>query len=177
MLVLTRRMHLNVCVAFFGWTVLTWLLSGCDTPSTSNRPDVPEVNWRDIPGRVRIIGRLGRPLGEVVDVEGRWVMMDKGKQFSKHPGFEVIKVNGQHVDLQTRFEAWEFRPIDGYAKRLEPVEGEVLVLRGVETGRLVGYSNQVWDELEVEAGTGLRPQDFAGGFGTEFHYIRAKKLE
>ncbi len=117
-----------------------------------------QVRAQDIGKKVRIIGRLGKPMGERLKVKGEW----------REPS-EVTKPNGlhflvTHVDGTELAEPVEF-PEDlvdvkllGDSnlswikwKKKQPVAGEVWEFRGYELGQF-RYVNLGWLEYEIRGG-------------------------
>jgi hypothetical protein len=124
------------------------------------------VNYRDIPERVQIIGKLGHPLGELVTVRGKWMTFNAKPA---PPVFVVDQVNGKRIDPPGRFE--KVQPVSGGLDDLVHANGEEWELRGVETGGFVGFGKNVYDELGEPT-----MQRLPSGFLTQLYYVRAKRL-
>jgi len=128
------------------------------------------VHYSDIPKRVQIIGKLGRPLGELVTVRGKWTAPSLAK-----PGlptiFMVNQVNGRFLDPPAEFD--DVEPVwEKDAEFTKETVGEEWELRGVETGGFVGFSDKVWAELGQQQPADRPPR----GFLTRFCYVKAKRV-
>lgn len=127
------------------------------------------VNSSDIPDKVRILGKLGQPLGQLVTVRGKWTTPFLSKP-AELPVFIVNQVNDRPLDKPVEFINVE--PVGGReAEFAKKTVGEEWVLRGVETGGFEGFSDQVWAELGQPPMA--RPPR---GFLTRFCYVNAKSV-
>ena len=134
----------------------------------------------DIGTRVRIIGRLGCPLGELVTIQGAWISLDElagapVKDYS--PSFVVASVNGKKLEKPVPFEAPFFtRAWDGEA--IPQKKGHVWELRGCETGGFRGTPEEV--RADAVKGREQRPAvahpsyAYRFKFYTEFKYSSFK---
>jgi len=123
-----------------------------------------QVNAIDIPRRVEIIGALGRPLGEVVTLEGLWIAPRiTGKPSG--PIFVVKKVNGK--PLHTVAEFASVQPATGAG--LDPWQfiGETWEMTCVESGGFVGLPPALLNEIE-----GFSSSPIAYGFVTKLYYAK-----
>ena len=99
-------------------------------------------------------------------IRGKWVAPEQAKP-GLPPTFEVNRVNGQFLKKPVKFEVVE--PVVSIDKHFANSNaGEEWVLRGVETGGFVGFSDEVYDDL------GQPPsQRLPHGFLTRFCYSKA----
>jgi hypothetical protein len=136
------------------------------------------INAKDIGKRVTIIGHLGKPLGELVNVRGSW--HDQRRRMGRRPLkapkmlFVVTHVNGELLETHATFErvAVSHRG----EKPPEPLHGVVLEMRGVERGRFMGLPAKVYREEFGLEGDGESPVADAYGFAfmTNFTSIKCR---
>jgi hypothetical protein len=144
--------------------VLVILTGAMFHPSSTD--EITMISYKDIPNRVQIVGKLGRPLGELVKVRGRWKEGDKSKPSG--PVFVVEELDENVLTSPVEFSSDKVTPVLRRPNDPTPVVGKVWEFRGVETGRLVGFSEEVWKEV------GTRPAQ-AYGFLTELCYISVRQ--
>jgi hypothetical protein len=143
-------------------------------------------------GRAKIIGYLGRPLGEVVSVRGTWYAPKADAKISS-PIYRISHINGKPVAHPIDLTHYRVRPVHkvgrsgrddkerwdwkahwgGKAAPPDFKAGEVWEFAGVEACSMkvpVG----VWDERgPIVAGA---PDIGADGFLATFEFIRARRL-
>jgi hypothetical protein len=134
----------------------------------SEKPATTRVKLGDVPERVEIVGRLGAPIGELVDVQGEW-QASRAK-----PGeplyFVVREVNGRAVDVAFgTLPADRVRCAGRKVEELQPREGDLWEMRGIEAFDYVGYPEAFWKELGLPL-----PAQRAHGFVSRFEYVRAR---
>jgi len=137
--------------------------------AVDSKSEVQTISYKDIPERVKIIGKLGRPLGELVIVRGRWV--DVSREKPGLPLFFVDQVDGKLLNPPAEFV--EVQPVAGPDSVVRGM-GEAWELRGVETGGFVGFSQEVLDEVFKNAPRGTPAPS---GFLTRFYYVSAKRFD
>lgn len=149
--------------------VCLWGLIASISIAADQKPKTRSVHYSDMPGRVRIMGKLGRPLGQLVTVRGRWRAQDESK-----PGqpavFVVEQVGGRLLDPPAEFTDVEVVWKEDAAFEKKTV-GEEWELRGVETGGFVGFGDEVWEEVGMQA-MSHPPR----GFLTRFCYVKARRV-
>jgi hypothetical protein len=126
--------------------------------------------------RIRIIGLMGHPLGEMISIEGVWYSRPRSKDGNAR--FRVMRINGVQLKRPVDFGPGLVSPLDrqGYGpnrilehlKEIEPEIGDVWELRGFETGAVRGLSGQALKELGLAV-----QQPYSNAFVTEFRYVRA----
>ncbi len=133
------------------------------------------VHCRDLYERVLIIGELGHALGQTVTVRGKWVWPSPAKPAS--PDFMITQVDGRVLDKPVKFSAdfGGIGPASDHVSKLTIKVGEEWELFGVETGGFVGFSQEVW--VDIQKATG-EPVAYMGpqGFVTRFRYITATRI-
>lgn len=135
------------------------------------------VKASDLIKKVRIIGELGYPLGEVVTIQGKWRNdLDKGGEGSC---FVVTHVNGKKLDREVKFWEphvlpWKERYKGTGMGPIRPSIGEVWDLRGFESGILQGLSNSALKELGLFKDNRRLAQGPDYEFVSEFRYMKAK---
>ena len=98
------------------------------------------VNAGDIGRRVQVIGLLGHPLGEMIDIRGHWRSpAPRSKERSLR--FHVTEVNGQPIDRPVEFFQ---RDVQVRKENPKPAHGAVWELRGIETGSFRGLPAPVY---------------------------------
>jgi hypothetical protein len=77
----------------------------------------PTVKASDLFLHVKVVGRLGCPLGDVVTVKGIWV-----HEIRKDVGllFRITEMDGKKSDQPVEFWVWEVLPFDGYSGPTSP---------------------------------------------------------
>lgn len=131
---------------------------------------VVQIKASEIGKSVQIIGRLGRPLMEVISIRGHWV--DRPLR-PAGLGFRVTQVNGENLDPPVTFD----RPLvtftnSRYPKTQEgpvPTAGDVWELRGMETGRFHGLPTEFWEPAPA-------PAQLYRGFQTEIQYAAYERI-
>jgi hypothetical protein len=125
--------------------------------------DIPQVRASDTGIVGRIIGQLGRPLGEIHTVQGEWQakLVPPGYMIGKDEyelRFRVTTVNGKRLDKPVMFVEHNVSPIftDARVEGLSPRGGDVWEFRCVETGRYEGFPPGVVQEIYPPGG--LVPQ-------------------
>ncbi len=167
MILPTSRMLAGLAAACL-LVLLASISTGC-----GQKEQLRVVRWSDIPERVKVVGRLGLPLGELATVRGIWTAPLPQK--AALPVFMVNQVNGRPLDPPAEFDdVGPVNPTAGEsAEFTKRVVGDEWELRGAETGGFVGFSKEVWAE------TGLPPvQPGPHGFlsfQTRFCYAEARR--
>jgi hypothetical protein len=154
------RLELLCCVVAVG-AMLPWgesLAAKDQTPTRS-------VNAADLLKDVQIIGTLGRPLGALVTIRGKWRRGD-GKSASSV--FVASSVDGKPLadtaefsdyemkpfwqtgkSVHTENEEWDWKVVSrADAKPPEPRVGEEWEVMGAESGTIrAPYANELFDEI------------------------------
>jgi hypothetical protein len=156
--------------------VLVLLLLATPAAAENETTSPLRISYKDIYKEVEIIGKLGRPLGELLNVRGKWA---RAKDQSKPSGpvFQVTHLEGKRLASAVEFAVMTpvGRPSMGFAKpsdlNAEPssVEWEV---RGHEIGHGVfGFSESALEEARVA------PAARAASFSIDFSYVSARVYE
>jgi hypothetical protein len=192
----------NVCVATVG-TIFGQIETddlGASTPEVrqravsrsagEDRERVRQILATDIGTRVLIIGRLGKPLAEMITIRGQWVepdFRDRARTQNERksdpsspkdplPRFRVFEVDGRKLEEPQTFPQSLFFPAhEGALAKLDPRRERgkgVWELRGAETGRYLGSPGV----LAVD-NAALVQEEFVYGFYTEFRYISFKRVK
>ena len=132
------------------------------------------IRVSDIGDRILIVGRLGYPLGDLVTIEGEWMLpeaLQRGLQ-SKDTDLKlrVTTVNGNRLDESILIPVmWVSPIIDRQGLAVTPKAGDVWEARGIESGRFHGIPRAVFEELYPPHK--MIPQRIDKfGFFTEFLY-------
>jgi hypothetical protein len=125
------------------------------------------VRLEDVPKRAVIVGRLGVPIAEIVDVKGRWVA--RTEKPDNAPWFTVTEVNGRAFDAPLLFRAHSVEPAAGSVEEVEPREGDVWEMRGIEVFDFAGMPENVRKELKL-----VPFAQREAGFVSRFKYVRAR---
>jgi hypothetical protein len=149
-------------VSAFGLQVVAVVAHGADGETKT-------IDYRDIPERVRIIGKLGLPFGDLATIRGRWTSVSRAKPSG--PILMVGSVDGKPLNPPAEFTTAEVLPVSGPAD-VPPAIGEVWELRGAETGGFQGVPPKV---LEEHWKNGSPPSATIGyRFCTKFIYVTKK---
>jgi hypothetical protein len=131
----------------------------------------------DIGKSVQIIGRLGRPLGELVTLRGSWRFPEKIMK-DMAPSFRVLSVNGKQLKDPVEFVAnGFFYPVVSHVAEIPWDEGKVWEVRGYETGEFRVTPREVARDTPEDPNPGppqQQPRPFKFGFYTHFVYSRYK---
>ena len=183
--VLFRRSICELCVLF---PVVLFLMGCTEKPSAQ----VVTVDYKDIPKRVKIIGKLGYPLTTIVSVRGTWVDGPVGPK-PRAPFFVVTHINGKAMNSPAEFDFVETAGIEGDKDFEERVAGEQWEIHGWETGGFVGLPTEILQLGRVRMGgvvqlgepskllvdTSAPPFNSdvgASGFLTKLCYFKTKKI-
>jgi hypothetical protein len=112
-------------------------LAVCPAFAADEEPSAKTVKALDLFSHIKVTGRLGCPLGDVVTIKGVWV-----HEFSKEEGlqFHVAEIDGKKLDPPAEFWFWEVRPFDGY---VPPVPNSPYANK-------VGITDENGEEIGVE---------------------------
>jgi len=133
--------------------------SASGSASANTEPSAAIVSAADIPVRVQIIGKLGRPLGELVKLRGRWEWPEvKHTSDGKTIGekyrslqFRAEMINGVRIDLPVTFRK-ELVQFVGKADKRPPTAGagDVWEIQGAESGGFYEHPpallNELWEK-------------------------------
>ncbi len=111
--------------------------------SPQSKKPTQEVQVVDIGGSVKLIGRLGKPLGSEIAVQGRW-SLPKGIAKDWSPRFTVTRVDGKLLDKEVEFNVAVVKVLekDLYTSAIPSQEnrntlnGKEWTLTAYETGRI-----------------------------------------
>jgi hypothetical protein len=144
-------------------TLIIALLSGIIITAGFARAE--EIQVGDIGSKVIIIGKLGKPLGTVVTVEGQLISEPKlGKSGQVTAAFRVNKVDGKALE-KAQIVGLIFRASAG----IPPLHAhEIVHLSGYESGAFIGTPNDARDML------GRDSSPFDWKFETTIHVIKSQ---
>lgn len=132
---------------------------------------VPAVVASDLPNKAVIVGRLGKPMGTLVNIRGMWTTRERRDEPTLV--FLVTHVEGRLLQEPVRF-SWidSFSPtgaIPPPARDRERAEGIEWEMRAWESGRYRGVPKGAYAEFENEVdGFGTRIPYPAGDFSFRF---------
>jgi hypothetical protein len=145
--------------------------------AANNEPKEKEmkiIHVKDLLKNVQIVGNFGKPLGELVTIQGTWIK--PGGDVKDH----TIQFHVDHIDGKELKEPIEFRPFqirEFFPKRTDEAppsksaEGDKWELVGIETLKFNPISNEVWEKIGIG-----RPSPLPNVY-TEFQFITLKKLK
>ena len=139
---------MQVNILSIGWNLsaLAVLIAAFPFFGDASYSQTVSVTYSDIPDRVHIVGKLGQDLGKIVTLHGEWAKSDPSKP--PEPIFVVTAVNGFRLKIPAEFAARDVGPVDHANEDFaEKSSDETRELRAVETGGLVGFSDDVWKEI------------------------------
>jgi hypothetical protein len=136
---------------------MAWCFAGAlwadddEVAPVQNQVPVDEIGARFI-----LMGRLGKPLGTMMTVTGKWGYPDKAvKDYSLR--FTVSQVNAKRLDKPVVFNVAQIKAVSQDGKDAIPkydahksLDGVSWTLRAYETGRFQGIPNEYW----IERGSG-----------------------
>ncbi len=195
-----NRKSINRIVAVWVAVLVVVGFTDAEEPVGSEPRDKPITSIRaeDIPEKAQIIGRLGKPLGDLITIRGKWIKpgrQAKDRSLTLH----VDRVNGKALEaaielhsLQVRTisllrhergrkprpgEPWDWH-FDLKGTELPPTrsDGEVWEMAGVETGEFDTDSEDAWREIEISSALEQSPPH-EEGFVTRFKYIAVRSVK
>lgn len=134
-------------------------MAGCSKPKPKSEPTIPVITNQsvvradDLTEKVKVIGRLGVPLGTVMRVDGEVVPVRQGKVSEWISVARVDRIRGGTVELP---ETLPFRCIG--TNQLP--EGRFKELLCYETGDFRGIPDAVSDHMEAMPSEGFRFQTY-----------------
>lgn len=145
----------------------------------NRRRHVARIHATLIPHEAQIIGYLGYPLGEIIDVRGQWDARPFNAKI-EGPTFRVTHVNGRQLDEPVKFDVERIRKVHPSENRdpmPEPVAGDIWEMRGTEIGGQ-GLPGRVYREAYGLEGEGDSPvaQQYPFTFVTKFFYVSVKRI-
>lgn len=142
---------LAICVSQFAFRL-----------TSADEPRKVVVSVADIDRTVTLIGRLGQPLGTMMEVRGTWKYppaqkSPDGKLLSKKDDslrFVVSQVNGKSLDPPLELHRVRARTRDGVdaialEKKKGALVGDTWTMRGYETGRYTTVPEDYWKESGI----------------------------
>ena len=157
------------------------------TPALNAKAAVSAVAASDLVTRIPVIGSLGIPLWQKATIRGKWVdpgPLVKDSAFT----FYVSSVNGKKLEKPVEFRrvrpVWEhgkagvrdgvdwtwIASVSGSVAAPKPSAGQELELVVIETGQLVGWPDDVFNEVGPVQ---MRER----GFVTELEYLRQREVK
>jgi hypothetical protein len=181
------------CAAILATMIACTDVGGEGARDESKDKPFTTVRAQDIPKTVRIVGRLGQPLGDLLTIRGKWtspglfvkddtlvfhVNLVNGKKPKESPGLHGLQVSAIFPTWGGRKpkpgESWDWRfHWGGSEPSPTPVEGETWEMMGVETGSFQEYSKDAWREIGGPAAQGSPSM---AGFVTRFEFIAVRKI-
>ena len=122
--------------------VASCLFTTYDETAQSKKP-TQEVQVVDIGGSVLLIGRLGKPLGSEIEVQGKWSLPEGiAKDYS--PRFTVSRVDGKLLDKEVEFNVAVVKVLEmnlyksaiPARENYNTLDGREWTLTAYETGRI-----------------------------------------
>lgn len=151
------------------------------------------VRVQDIPTTVQLIGRLGKPLGSLLTIRGKWIKpKDNVKDNSLR--FLVAFVGGKELSEKVEWnhaqigailsrprgrgpkpgELWDWKfDWGGSNPPPAPADGDTWEILGVETGCFDWYSHEVAKEIALWT---QQSAYYSSGFNTRIEYIAIRQL-
>jgi hypothetical protein len=126
--------------------------------SAANPKTAPiDVSVEDIGSRVNLIGRLGKPIGAMMTVRGKWHFPSEHvKDYSLR--FTVSHVDGQQLDMPIEFNIDQLNVVNKNGSsaipplsKHEQLNGTDWTFRAFETGTIRMSPDEYWLEREAHA--------------------------
>ena len=145
----SRERWTPTCFVLFTVCLLLHIASDRTSTLAGDEPKPPTTIRADEIGRsVRLLGKLGSPIREVMSVSGIWVKLTEGPS---KPGsslwFRVAEVNGKRLNKPMEFRALDVEVLGKGGKTIEPVNGEQWELRAYETWPGYGHPSDFLEEM------------------------------
>jgi len=148
---------MNTCWRTVTTVAVAVILCSVNTSTSADKEAAVKVSVEDIGTKVLLIGRLGGPLGTMMDVKGTWVIPNEAKDNS--PLFQVSHVNGKELPKPVGFyiaqvtaETKEGKSALPTSDERKKLDGVAWTMRAYETGEV----HIVPKEYSKESGKGLR---------------------
>lgn len=149
-------MKVRLC---FGVLLLVMTFALAKSPSTTtaeSRKHMTDVSVEDIGTKVRLVGRLGVPLGEMMTLTGIWAFPDDNVKDASIR-FTVMDVNGKRLDNPVVFNVSQMGVLSKQGENVIPprkehrnLDGLTWTMRAYESGRV----NQIPQQYFTEIGNG-----------------------
>jgi hypothetical protein len=127
----------------------------------------------------QLIGKLHKPLGTVVRIQGV-VVEGPFKGYEGGPNIRVQRINGEATqeDIQIRLDDTTKAVGPVIYKKLELKRGEFYEFEGFESGGFVGHPRELWKSENGDGEFGLPwIQTTNYHFTVQFHFVRFKSIE
>ena len=130
------------------------LLACCEAPGGDD--ETRDISVDEIGTSVTLVGRLGKPLGKMASVRGRWSYPEHAGKPAKGDTirFKVTRVDNRAPDRPVAFDAGQIVVVDKSNRNVTPsradlakLDGVSWTLRAYETGRLLGTPADFWKEV------------------------------
>lgn len=159
----------GVCMACVGASI------ACTDDAVRPRADAKErsdIAFDDLSG-MRIIGRLGKPLGTYCSLRGQW-KSDWARAKTVLWWFRVTHLDGEELEKAIEFPAFhvEAQPGRGQKALKDAREGEIWELRAYEGITTYGSPPGYFEESGFAQGAGSLPFELS----SRLHYVKGVSL-
>ena len=145
-------MRTRLHVSLGAWPLVLFSVASALLPASLAAQEPAAVSVEDIGTKVVLVGRLGQPLGTMMDVQGTWKFPDRfDKDYSLR--FLVSHVNGKALLKPVEFDWAQVKVISTNGENAIPksderktLDGLAWTLRAYETGRFNRIPKDYWEE-------------------------------
>jgi hypothetical protein len=173
---------MRVVVLAMGVVLINWMANmssgererGDETQHRDDAQWAATVNVREFGSRVQVVGRMGRPLGSVITIQGTWRAAKGTPEHPvkpREPRLEVTEVDGRRLNEPVIISQ---EALKAFAGNIDMTHGEAEVwqLRGIETCCMRGLPQRFYEE----AGVALPSEKSAFGFASGFIYFHSRRI-
>lgn len=134
-------MSKTICVALVAVLAIGVRFTAAPSAAAKDGDGKIAVSVEEIGKTADLIGRLGKPLGTMVTIKGKWALPNRAvKSYSLR--FTVTEVNGAQLEKPLEFDIAQIIAVDSRGKSIMPksencrkVDGQTWTLKAYETGR------------------------------------------
>ena len=134
----------------------------CSVTTNTHCAETAKVNYRDLGGKVSIIGALGEPLGQIIAVGASIAEDSKRSKDSQRPPLVISEVS--HVQIPSVQLEYSLAP------GVELKKAKRLTLIGYETGGFKGTPTEAWRHTQPFQTRGF-------GFSTSFIVLKVVSVD
>lgn len=169
-------MKTTVCAAFVVLSAIALRFAIAPSAAAQDAEDKIEIPVEEIGKKAVLIGRLGRPLGTMVTIQGKWALPDaRVKDYSLR--FTVTQVDDVKLEKPIEFNVAQIEAVDKRGESVIPdfknhptLHGKSWTLRAYETGRFHITPPEYYKALGIAPGSQQKPY-WIRPFTSEIHGV------
>ena len=159
-------MKLAACLAMATVLALGLRLAMAPTAAAKDDGGKVQVSVDDLGKSAELIGRLGKPLGTWVTIQGKWTLPKAVvKEYS--PRFMATHVDGAKLEQPVEFNIGQVEAVDSSGKSVMPksenrrkLDGQTWTLKAYETGEFHITPPEYYEAIGVVPGSVQTPYYF-----------------